>query len=367
MIKKMYLKELKQFFRKPFNVIFMLVTPLILILLMGYAMSNVLGSSKTKIPSNGKALYVVEEDATAEYQQNFSDFKNAAATDMNIHFTEITDYKEGCKTVDEHQAIALINISADGFYYYRSPYNEPTQSKMLRSAYQISVGSSTFTVPTSYTTTKAVHQETINSYTYFTFAELGLLIIYISLIVGQSVFAEKETRTLERIYTSKANIGKMLCSKIALGCTVGLIQTSLVYCLSTFVLDVDWGQHTPLIFIQYLFVALFSSTFGAVLGLITKRKTVLNDRIMVLSIMVGFLGGGLTPLTFLDSIKIVSLICKISPLYWTTNSAISLSSGAISNEFFISIAACLLLTALLMGVYQLARKKEKVQGVHVYG
>ena len=64
MIFNMYKKELKLFLRSPFQVVFMLVAPVVLILVMGYAMSNIVGvSADIENDTKCKVLYVVEDDA----------------------------------------------------------------------------------------------------------------------------------------------------------------------------------------------------------------------------------------------------------------------------------------------------------------
>jgi ABC-2 type transport system permease protein len=284
---------------------------------------------------------------------------------MDIKFLEIHDLVSGCEDVDKQNAIALIQLSDKGFYYYRSPYNEPAKSKMLRAAYNNILGR-TGSLNSDFIETVEVKQKTIDSYTYFTFAELGLIMMYLSLIAGQSIFTEKETKTLERIYISKANMNKILISKVALGCTIGLLQILLVNFVSSLVLNVNWGKYSILIYALYLLLSLFSSTLGAVIGLFTKKRTVLNDTILIISIFWGLLGGGLTPLSFLDSIKIVSLICKVSPLYWITNAAISLSSGKINRDFVIAILLCIFITIAMTIIYSIFKKKEKIKGVYLY-
>lgn len=367
MIAKMYLKELRQFFRKPFNILFMLVVPIVLILLMGYAMSDIVGGAgETEEAVDAAVFFLIEDGSSSEEQQKFSQFRAYIEKEMGISFEEVSDFKKGCEQVDKQEAIALIRISGEGFYYYRSPYNEPTAGKLLRGVYNTFFSLSEIYSGNSYIETREIRQKTIDSYTYFTFAELGLIMLYIGLIVGQSVFNEKETGTFARIYTSKANISKMLMSKIAMGATVGIVQTALVYMLSVFILHVQWGSLAPLIFVLYLVLSVFSSTLGAIMGLLSKKKASLNDRILTLSILIGFLGGGLTPLSFLDTVRVMSCICKISPLYWITNSAIALSGGTLSRDFAVGVLVCLLLTLLLTGIYLSAKRREAVKGVAVY-
>lgn len=367
MITKMYLKEIKQFFRKPFNIIFMLVAPIILIFLMGYAMSGIIGTTnENQSLSDNTVLYMLEKNSTSEAQERFLQFKNYVEKGMDISFEEVDSYKAGSQEVDKHNAIALIKVSNSSFYYYRSPYNEPSESKILRNIYTTFFDTSINTNTKSFVEIEEVQQKTLNSYTYFTFAELGFIMLYLSLIVGQSVFSEKELKTFERIYTSKANIGKMLISKIGMGTTVGIIQISLVYLLSSYTLDVNWGKYTFLIAILYIMLAIISASIGAVLGLWFKKKAALNDCLLIISIIVGLLGGGLTPLSFLDTIKVISFICKISPLYWITNSAISLSNGILNEYFTFSILLCILIVILLTAIYLKLKKQEHKKGVYSY-
>lgn len=367
MIARMYCKKIKQFFRKPFNVLFMLAAPVVLILLMGYAMSNLIGSAETESSSPElTVLYLTEKDSPSQYEQKFTAFQKYITASMNISFKETDSFVQGCQEVDKNKAAALIKVSTDGFYYYRSPYNEPTEGKMLRTAFHTLMASSENAVSGSYIDSKVVPQKTIDSYTYFTFAELGFIMIYLCLIIGQSVYAEKETRTYERICISKASTGKMLISKIAMGVTIALIQIFLVYMISVFALQVDWGNLSVFLFFLYLLLALFSSAMGAVTGLLMKKKTSLNDLLLMISIFIGFLGGGLTPLSFLDTVKAVSVLCKLSPLYWVTNSAIILSSGKFDVKFAIAVVVCLLMTGLMAGIYFIRRKNEKGKGIYVY-
>lgn len=366
MFVSMYVKEMKQFFRRPFHVVFMLATPILLILLMGFAMSNMIGNKNTMSDSKTTVLYLIEDGTNSEYLTKISEFRKYVENEMNITWKEIDNFDIGSQEVDRQAAVGLIKVSSEGFYYYRSPYNEPTESKMLRALAQTLLNTTSYESFNSVIETKEVKQKTMDSYTYFTFSELGLIMIYLSLIIGQSVFYEKESRTLDRIYTSKASISKMLFSKIAVGCTVGVFQILLVYFLSTVILKVSWGNYTILICFLYLLLALFSSTLGALLGLFIKNKTALNDKILVIAILIGFMGGGLTPLSFLESVKLVAILCKISPLFWITNATITLSAGLLNSDYIISIIMCSSLVLVMVGIYLILKRKEKVRGIYNY-
>ncbi len=366
MIWNMYKKELRSYLRNPFQLVFTLGFPLIFVLLMGYTMSNVIGKNAS-IESEEElcVLYMVEETATQEAKLNFEVFQTFAEEGMEVVWQEVTDFEASKELVDTNDAIALIRVSEEGFYYYRSPYNEPTASKVLRAAYNNMLGEFA-AISESQVTSTIVEAETVDSYTYFTFAELGFIMFYISLIVGQSVFGDKDTKAFRRIYISDASVNGYVAVKVALGITISVVQIVEVYLLSTYVLDVNWGNRMWLIVLTYLCLGLFSSVMGAVMGVFSKSRADMSDKILIISILVGLLGGGLTPVTFLESYKVLSYICKISPLYWITNGTVSLAGNQSTNEHIIGMAVCLILSAVILLIYAKKRQMEQEKGVFLY-
>ena len=92
----------------------------------------------------------------------------------------------------------------------------------------------------------------------------------------------------------------------------------------------------------------------------------MSDKILIISILVGLLGGGLTPVTFLESYKVLAYICKLSPLYWITNGTVSLAGNQSTHEYLIGMAVCLGLSALILLIYAKKRKEETKKGVFLY-
>lgn len=368
MIFNMYKKELKMFFRNPFQIAFMLVAPVVLILVMGYAMSNIVGTATEVESDNTKetvVLYKIEDGAKDTDRLNFQAFVTVVEKSMEITWQEVSSFEKAKEDVDTHDAIALIKLSEEGFYYYRSPYNEPTESKLLRAAYNTMLGELK-SMSESKVTSYEIEAETVDSYTYFTFAELGFIMLYISLIVGQSVFAEKDTKAFRRIFISKASVSTMLISKVALGVTIGAIQIAEVYVISTAVLGVNWGSKPWMIVLTYLLLAVFSSLLGAVLGIFSKTRAAFSDKVLVISILIGMLGGGLTPLSFLDSVKVVSYMCKISPLYWIVNGVIALAGNQSTTDHYVGMFICLAFVIVMVVIFMGKKQQEDKKGVAIY-
>lgn len=365
MIWNMYKKEMRTYLRSPFQLAFTLLFPVLFVLLMGYTMSNVIGET-ADVESDEKirALYIVEETTAPEDEMEWEIFKEFAK-EMDVIWEEVENFEDSKEVVDNQDAIALIRVSEDGFYYYRSPYNEPTTSKVLRAAYNNMLGEFA-AISESKVTSTIVEAEKVDSYTYYTFAELGFIMFYISLIVGQSVLADKDTKAFRRIYISDASVNGYVAVKVALGMTISVIQIIEVYLLSTFVLDVSWGDKAGLIVITYLCLGIFSSLLGAVMGAFSKSRADMSDKILIISILVGLLGGGLTPVTFLESYKVLGYICKVSPLYWITNGTVSLAGNQSTNDHWIGMAVCLGLSVITLLIYAKKRKEEAKKGVFLY-
>ncbi len=366
MIWNMYKKEIRSYLRSPFQLAFTLIFPVMLVLLMGYIMSNVVGeTANVESDEEITVLYLVEDNTNTEYITEFEIFKAYAEEGMEIFWQEVKEFEAAKEKVDSNDAIALIKVSEEGFYYYRSPYNEPDASKVLRAAYNNMLGEFT-NLSQSNVTSTIVEVEKVDSYTYFTFAELGFIMLYISLIVGQSVFVDKDTKAFRRIYISDASVNSYVASKVALGITISILQIVEVYIVSTLILDVNWGSKLWLIVLTFLVLGALSSIMGTIMGVFNKSRAEFSEKILVLSILVGLLGGGLTPVTFLESYKVLGYICKISPLYWITNGTISLAGNQNTNDHIIGMVVCVTISVLFLVMYMKNRKIEKEKGVFVY-
>lgn len=365
MIWNMYKKEMRTYLRNPFQLAFTLLFPILFVLIMGYTMSNVIGkTADVERDEDIRVLYIVEEGTAPEDEMEWENFKEFTR-EKDVTWEEVEDFEASKEEVDTQEAVALIRVSEEGFYYYRSPYNEPTSSKVLRAAYNNMLGEFA-AVSESTVTTTIVKSKTVDSYTYFTFAELGFIMFYISLIVGQSVFADKDTKAFRRIYISDASVNGYVAVKVAFGITISVIQIIEVYLLSTLALDVSWGDKAWLIVLTFLCLGVFSSLMGAVMGTFSKSRADMSDKILVISLLVGLLGGGLTPVTFLESYKVLSYICKISPLYWITSGTVSLAGNQNTNDHFVGMAVCLGLSMVILLIYAKKRKEEAKKGVFLY-
>jgi ABC-2 type transport system permease protein len=351
-------KDFKQFTRQRSNVIFMFLVPIVLILLMSYSLDRYM-EGRVGTFQNGKALYVVNTEK--EYLQQFNAFKKQYEADTGVIFEEIDSYEDAVNKVNRQEAYAVITVHDGGFDYYRSPYNELQGGQLLRTVFEQSIvySSSSDLVQSNSVTTTVLQGNTVNSFAYFTFSGLGLIMLFISNIIAHSVSNEKELRTIERIKLSRARLRTMIVSKIVLGVLISMLQIAEIYAFSSLFLDVNWGDYTLLMFVVLLTLAVFSSIFGAMVGLGAKNKLLINSIVLLIVVMIGFLGGAFSPIAMLENIPVLSFLIRISPLYWCNQALMYLYSGSLDTAVWITMGICLGLSLIVLLLYRLKATRSR--------
>ena len=195
---------------------------------------------------------------------------------------------------------------------------------------------------------EGINEEEVNSYTYYTFAELTLIILYISTITSISMYKERFLHTMTRLKVSNTNKFNILISKIALGIIIGLMQIFLVYIVSTKLLYVDWGENLIYIMMVLISLIIFSSVLGIFISMIFSDQKTAYTINNILIIIMGFLGGSYVPICLVKSVRITSFICNIMPSYWANIAILGLSYNIETKYYIISIFISLSLSVLML-------------------
>lgn len=358
-------KELIYFFRNKSNVATMFIFPIVLIVVMGFSLNGVMSNDKN-IFENEKVYFKINDlNKENKYINVFNSFKENCEKNMKIKFEEVTDKNFGINNVNNFNGLAFINIYKDKYDFYRNENKESLSQKIFRNVFNqylerysviegISKGVSNNTNDIfneiSYVTIneEGISSNGITSFTYYTFAELALIILYISQVTSISVFNEKCEKTLERLKLSQAKASSIILSKVALGIVIGIIQIIIVYIVSTVFLNISWGENLYLIIMVLISLVIFSSILGvAISSIFVDNKSALSILNIIL-IIFGFLGGSYVPISLIRSRPVTNFLCKIVPNYWTNISLLSLSSGIKSNYPTISIIMSLELSLVLL-------------------
>lgn len=358
-------KEVVYFFRNKSNVATMFIFPIVLILIMGFSLNGLMNIDKN-IFEDQKVYYKVNEVKTDNKFLNiFLSFKEELEKIMKVDFIEIKDESQAKIDVNNYSGLAYIKIDEDNYNFYRNEKKENMAQKIFRSTFDqfleryAVIEKITNENPSGMNELiseeiniivkeSGISKDGISSFAYYTFAELVLIILYISQITSVSMYKERFENTLPRLKTTKASNFSIITSKVILGIIIGIIQVITVYLVSNFMLKINWGENLIEIIMVLIPLIIFSSILGVAVSLMFKDNKTASSLINVLLIIFGFLGGAYLPISLIKSNVITDILCQMTPTYWANISLLSLSSGISNNYPIISIIISLEISLILL-------------------
>lgn len=370
-------KEIIQFFKSKTNVIAMLIFPIVLIFVMGKSLDGLMSMDKNIF--SGKIIYFNIEDSSGNKNlQPFYDFSVQFQKDTEAEFVENTNPEEAIKLVNKNEAICFINVCKDDIKYFRNENGESTESKVFRNLYTQYMKKYIFIhsiskfepqkVPqilnaqnNTRVKSEGISYDEVNSFTYYTFVELTLIILYISTITLTSMYKENTLHKMTRLETSSIKKINIIISKIALGIFIGIMQIIIIYITSTRLFGVNWGQNVIYIFMVLISFIIFSSVLGISISMIFSEEKTAYTFINMLIIVMGFLGGSYVPLCLVKSARITSFLCELVPNYWVNTAILGLKYN-VDTSYYISAINISLGSAALMIILSRIISKIKEGG-----
>lgn len=371
-------KEVIHFFRNKSNVITMFIFPIVLIVIMGFSLNGLMNVDKN-IFENQKVYYSSNDlKNNNKYLNIFLNFKEECEKLMKIEFVDISDKSEGKENVDNYTALAYIDIKQDNYDFYRNEKKENTAQKIFRSSFNEFLDKYALIEKVTYDNPSlikdlvkeksnilvkesGISSKGVTSFAYYTFAELVLIILYISQVTSVSMYKENLENTLIRLKSTKASNLSIILSKVILGIIIGIIQVIVVYLVSNYILKIDWGENLIGVLMVLISLIIFSSILGVAISLKFKDSKTASSLINILLIILGFLGGAYLPISLIRSNIITNILCQITPTYWANISLLSLSLGIKTNYPIIATVISLELSLILF-IYSLIASKV---GIHI--
>ncbi|MGL5416796.1 MAG: ABC transporter permease [Clostridium sp.] len=371
-------KDLKQFFREKFNIIILIVFPIVLISTLSVGLQSMMdGGNVFKEDGEHVVYYSIEKDSP--YKEGFLGFGQAMDESINVKFKEEKNFEDIKEKVDNNQALAYISFKGEEIEYYTSAngakiegriFNEIFNSFLKEYGSYETIGTFNKAAFMNFVQNKYdtyVEEERINGAKkltageFYTFAELALIISFLGLTIGEMTFKEKRLKTVNRIIMSKSSHLIMLLSKISLGVIIGTLQTLLVYGYTSLVLKVEWGENTVKFLVLFIIYSLFMSITGAVIGSLCKKEGMTSGILNIFSFVWGALGGCFTPLSMIISIPVLNKLVYLSPIYWITTATSTMICGFQTIAYKIAMGIPIVFSIIFLLVYFLkSRDKEAV-------
>lgn len=113
MLRSLLKKDIKLIFTNKTNFALLLVLPIMLILVFGFALDNYMSGNYNTF-DDGKILYY-EEDPSEEMQSKFAEISQLITQKTGVIFEEINNYEEAKRKVEKSEAFAVVKITGDIF------------------------------------------------------------------------------------------------------------------------------------------------------------------------------------------------------------------------------------------------------------
>ena len=324
------LLEFKRDIRDVRTLVFMLAFPIVLMLILGTALS----STFDKSIKMGKISVLYTESNDSSFSSTFHRFVKEMKK-QDIHFIKASKDTDGRRKVEQNQYDAFVEVSDKGMNVYGSERNSIQASMvegMLKSftdQYKLitavakekpdqvqtvlastSGAAQDFVKETSLTADKAP-----GSMDYYAVALTTMIALYSAISASYLIRGERMRNTAIRLAIAPINKMEIFLGKILGGIAINFVCILLVMVFSRYAFGANWGMH-PFMVVLLLFTEVFLAvSFGLGLSYIIKTDQGTRTIIMVVLQLASFFGGAYFKID--NAQGLMKFIMNLSPLTWT--------------------------------------------------
>jgi ABC-2 type transport system permease protein len=327
------INEIKRDFRDHKTLVFLLALPLVLMLVLGTALSSTFTTSITIDDMN-----VLYKDTTGgEFSKYFDDFTTEARK-SGIHFKKAGSKVDGKKAVKQSEFEGYVEVKQSELHLYLNDRNS-IESNILQGMltsfvdnYNIAtevvkiapekIGTvisneqqSDFIKDTSLLPNKQP-----GSMDYYAIVMTTMIALYAAMTAISTMSSERVRKTGNRLIASPIRKSDIFIGKL-LGCIViNVVSITLVIAFSKIFFDANWGDHLGVIFLILLTEIVLAVSLGIGISYMTESRTAPNVIVMLIVQLSSFFGGAYFKLENPEGI--LKFFTNLSPLKWA-NTAIT--------------------------------------------
>ncbi|ULT55048.1 ABC transporter permease [Neobacillus drentensis] len=320
------LNECKRSIRDFRTLVFMLAFPIVLMLILGTALSSTFDTN-IKI---GKINVLFTENNDRNFSEPFHNFIMEAKK-QDIHFSEAKNGTNGQLAVQQNKYDAYVIVTDKGIQFYGSERNsiqasmvegmltaftdkynlitEIAKEKPEQIQAVLANTSSNYVKETSLTADKAP-----GSMDYYAIAMTTMIALYSAISASSLIRAERRRNTAIRLAIAPINKIEIFLGKILGGIGINFICILLVMAFSRFVFGADWGTHLGMVVLILFTLVFLAVSFGLGLSYMIKTDSGMQTIVMIVLQLAAFFGGAYFRIDNADGI--LGIVVNLSPLTW---------------------------------------------------
>ncbi|AWZ49245.1 ABC transporter permease [Clostridiaceae bacterium 14S0207] len=333
-------KELIQNVRDKKSMFMMVIFPIVMILILGTAFKGNF-SNTGNIPKM-KVVYTLNKNV--KITKTFESFMKDMEKSMNLEFKKIDNKNKAVELIKNGKYDSYIEIKDDKYINISTNNLREFNASLIHTLIDTFVQRSNVmeqivevnprgirnikeNKEPSYVKVRSLNAKRApRAIDYYTITMFTMIILYSIATGAMSILSEKRRRTLERIRCSGISLGKIFIGKI-LGCiSITIIQVSIIFLFTKYILKSDWGSNVGAILLISFSLIVMAVSIGVGMAVLIKNENIMSVALnMIIPIFV-FLGGGYIPLNLLGS-NVLNNMSKISPIKWTNDAIFRIIYG----------------------------------------
>ncbi|WP_251551173.1 ABC transporter permease [Neobacillus muris] len=337
-------KEIKTSFRDLRTLLFLIAFPILLMLVLGTALTNAFSTSITV--DEMKVLY--KDTTHADYFKQFVE----QAKKSGIQFKEVSVNINGKNEVKQGKYHGYIETDPNGIQLYLNNKTsiEGNILQGMLSAYVDQYNIASVIIKTNpekmedafsrekqddfIKETSLLPGKQPSSMDYYAIATTTLIILFGSLNASSLIVSERTRKTADRLIASPVSKSEIFIGKVLGGLVTNILCVLLVVFFSKLVFKANWGDHLGLVFLVLLTEIVFAVSLGIGISFLAKASGGPSIILMVAIQLAGFFGGAYYKIDNAEGLY--KLLTDLSPLTWVNS---SITKIIYSHDFSAAIPA----------------------------
>jgi ABC-2 type transport system permease protein len=323
-------KEIIQILRDKRAMIMMVLFPMLLMTILGIALSGAFEGSSINL--NSKIIYTIKGEG--ELSKAFTSYMDGIK-DMGIEFQGAKSEEEGLSSIKDATYSCYIKLDAGSNkleLYKNERYD--FSANLIESTLRFFVDKFNVIYEISKVNPTKVNELSQNNQVdyveslslekkseprakdFYAITMMTLIIMYSSLTGAYSIIGEKTRKTKDRIFISPTKKYEFFMGKLTGTVIVTMLQMIVVILFSKFVLRANLGENILLVLAMVLVQIIMAISIGIGVAMLIDNEATVTSLLNTITPFTVFLGGGYIPLDQFGS-SILNSLSKLSPLKWT--------------------------------------------------
>lgn len=330
------LNELRMSLRDRRTFSFMIAFPIILMLILGTALSNVFTNG---IELNDMKLLYKNSITQPQLKQSWEAFE-AAITKEGVQLIPLSGDEDPSKQIERGNSTGYAQIDDSGIRFYSSsadPIESTIVGAMLSSfadKYNLTAAALKSNPQTAQVIIAAAAQpqnnyvqeaslqadRKPNSIDYYAMSMSVMIAMYSCMSASSLIIGERRRNTAMRLSAAPISKGEVLAGKVIGNTIINFLCVMIVVLVSRFMFKADWGSHFGLTLLVLLSVVMLSVSLGLGMGYLSGDK---GRMILLLFIQLASLMGGIYfPIEKVSGF--MKYVVNMSPLKWANEALTTL-------------------------------------------